>query len=58
MTHVMELVSRAVFGLASAVLMLIALALSIYSAVLIVDCAARAVGRGGRRHCSSRSAMW
>src|SRR6476620_3028937 len=35
MTHVMELVSRAVFGLASVVLMLIALALSIYSAGLI-----------------------
>jgi lipopolysaccharide export LptBFGC system permease protein LptF len=35
MTHAMELVSRAVFGLASAVLMLIALALSIYSAGLI-----------------------
>src|SRR5262245_63778318 len=35
MTQAMELVSRAVFGLASAVLMLIALALSIYSAGLI-----------------------
>ena len=36
MSQAMELVSRAVFGLASAVLMLIALALSIYSATLIV----------------------
>jgi len=35
MTQAMELVSRAVFGLASVVLMLIALALSIYSAGLI-----------------------
>jgi hypothetical protein len=35
MTYAMELVSRAVFGLASLVLMLIALALSIYSAGLI-----------------------
>jgi hypothetical protein len=35
MTNAMELVSRAVFGLASIVLMLIALALSIYSAGLI-----------------------
>ena len=36
MTNIMDLVSRAVFGLAAAVLMLIALALSIYSATLIV----------------------
>lgn len=36
MTHAMELVSRAVFGVASAVLMLIALALSLYSATLIL----------------------
>jgi hypothetical protein len=36
MANIMEFVSRAVFGLASAVLMLIALALSIYSAGLIV----------------------
>jgi choline-glycine betaine transporter len=36
MANVMELVSRGVFGLASLVLMLIALALSIYSATLIV----------------------
>ena len=36
MTNAMELVSRAVFGLASVVLMLIALALSIYSAGLTV----------------------
>jgi hypothetical protein len=35
MTHAMELISRAVFGLASIVLMLIALALSLYSAGLI-----------------------
>src|SRR6476619_6950199 len=35
MTQAMELVSRAVFGLASVVLMLIALALSLYSAGLI-----------------------
>ena len=35
MTQAMELVSRAVFGLASVVLMLIALALSIFSAGLI-----------------------
>ena len=35
MTQAMELVSRVVFGLASVVLMLIALALSIYSAGLI-----------------------
>jgi hypothetical protein len=36
MIYAMDLVSRTVFGLASAVLMLIALALSIYSAGLIV----------------------
>ena len=36
MSNLMELISRGVFGLASAVLMLIALALSIYSAGLIV----------------------
>jgi hypothetical protein len=35
MTNVMELISRAVFGLASAVLMLIAIALSAYSAWLL-----------------------
>src|SRR5687768_13349316 len=35
-THIMEIVSRGVFGLASIVLMLIAFALSIYSAGLIV----------------------
>ena len=35
MANAMELVSRAVFGIASAVLMLIALALSVYSAGLI-----------------------
>lgn len=36
-TNVMEIVTRAVFGIASAVLMLIALALSIYSGGLIVQ---------------------
>ena|ERR1051325_4704719 len=36
MSHVMDYISRGVFGLASVVLMLIALALSIYSAGLIV----------------------
>ena len=36
MTNMMEIVSRGVFGLASLVLMLIALALSLYSASLIV----------------------
>ena len=36
MSGIMEYVSRGVFGIASAVLMLIALALSIYSAALIV----------------------
>jgi hypothetical protein len=36
MTNAMELISRAVFGIASAVLMLIAFALSIFSAGLIV----------------------
>ncbi len=36
-TNVMEIVTRFVFGIASAVLMLIALALSIYSAGLIVQ---------------------
>jgi hypothetical protein len=41
-TGVMEIISRAVFGLASLVLMLIAIALSIYSASLIVT----AVGQG------------
>src|SRR5215208_5280267 len=37
MTSVMEYISRGVFGIAAAVLMLIALALSIYSAGLIVS---------------------
>jgi hypothetical protein len=37
MTSLMDFVSRAVFGIASAVLMLIALALSLYSAVLTVN---------------------
>jgi hypothetical protein len=36
MTNVMELISRTVFGIASLVLMLIALALSIFSAALIL----------------------
>ena len=36
MTGIMEFISRGVFGLASAVLMLIALALSVYSAALIL----------------------
>src|SRR5829696_8231716 len=36
-TNLMEVVSRGVFGLASAVLMLIALALSVYAAGLIVS---------------------
>jgi hypothetical protein len=47
MTHVMDLVSRGVFGLASAVLMLIALALSIYSAFLIVNALAGPWGEAG-----------
>ena len=41
-TGVMEIISRAVFGLAALVLMLIAIALSIYSASLLVT----AVGQG------------
>ena len=36
MAHIMEFISRGVFGIASVVLMLIALALSFYSAALIV----------------------
>ena len=47
MTHVMDLVSRGVFGLASAVLMLIALALSIYSAFLIVNALGGPWGEAG-----------
>ncbi len=58
MTHVMELVSRAVFGLASVVLMLIALALSIYSARADRRRAARALGAKPAPACSNRSAMW
>src|SRR5882724_8826432 len=47
MTNVMEFVSRGVFGIASAVLMLIALALSIYSASLIVAAFAAEWGEAG-----------
>ena len=47
MTHVMDLVSRGVFGLASVVLMLIALALSIYSAFLIVNALGGPWGEAG-----------
>jgi hypothetical protein len=47
MTNVMEFVSRGVFGIASAVLMLIALALSFYSASLIVFALAAEWGEAG-----------
>jgi predicted lysophospholipase L1 biosynthesis ABC-type transport system permease subunit len=47
MTNVMEFVSRGVFGIASAVLMLIALALSFYSASLIVSALAAEWGEAG-----------
>ena len=47
MTNVMEFVSRGVFGIASAVLMLIALALSFYSASLIVSAFAAEWGEAG-----------
>lgn len=47
MANVMEFVSRAVFGLASAVLMLIALALSLYSASLIIGALAGSWGDAG-----------
>jgi len=47
MANVMEFVSRGVFGIASAVLMLIALALSIYSASLIVAAFAAEWGEAG-----------
>ena len=47
MTNVMEFVSRGVFGIASAVLMLIALALSVYSASLIVTAFAAGWGEAG-----------
>jgi hypothetical protein len=47
MTRAMELISRGVFGLASLVLMLIALALSIYSASLIVTALAASWSEAG-----------
>jgi hypothetical protein len=47
MTNVMELVSRGVFGLASAVLMLIAVALSVYSGSQIVTAFAAGWGEAG-----------
>jgi hypothetical protein len=47
MTNAMDLISRSVFGLASAVLMLIALALSIYSASLIVSAFANGWSEAG-----------
>jgi hypothetical protein len=47
MANVMEFVSRGVFGIASAVLMLIALALSFYSASLIVSALAAEWGEAG-----------
>jgi choline-glycine betaine transporter len=47
MTNVMEFVSRGVFGIASVVLMLIALALSFYSASLIVAALASSWGEAG-----------
>jgi hypothetical protein len=47
MTNVMEFVSRGVFGIASLVLMLIALALSFYSASLIVSALAAEWGEAG-----------
>jgi hypothetical protein len=47
MTTVMEFVSRGVFGIASIVLMLIALALSFYSATLIVSALQAEWGEAG-----------
>jgi choline-glycine betaine transporter len=47
MTNVMEFVSRGVFGIASVVLMLIALALSFYSASLIVSALQAEWGEAG-----------
>jgi hypothetical protein len=47
MANVMEIVSRGVFGIASAVLMLIALALSFYSASLIVSALQAEWGEAG-----------
>src|SRR5438270_9409944 len=49
MANVMDYISRGVFGLASVVLMLIALALSIYSAGLIVTGLAGPWGEAGHR---------
>jgi hypothetical protein len=49
MVNVMDYISRGVFGLASLVLMLIALALSIYSAGLIVTGLAGPWGEAGHR---------
>src|SRR3954466_7530104 len=49
MINVMDYISRGVFGLASVVLMLIALALSIYSAGLIVTGLAGPWGEAGHR---------
>lgn len=47
MNNAMEIVSRAVFGLASVVLMLIALALSVYSAGLLVAALSGPWGEAG-----------
>jgi len=47
MTNVMEFVSRGVFGIASVVLMLIALALSFYSASLIIAALASSWAEAG-----------
>ena len=49
MTTVMDYISRGVFALASVVLMLIALALSVYSAGLIVAALAGGWGEAGHR---------
>ena len=58
MTGVMEIISRGVFGIASAVLMLIALALSVYSASLIVTAMRGPVERRRPRAARAPSAMW
>jgi hypothetical protein len=47
MSNVMEMISRGVFGIASVVLMLIALALSLYSASLIIAALAGSWGEAG-----------
>ena len=57
MTGIMELISRCVFGIASAVLMLIALALSVYSGGLILA-ALRGPWAEAARGSSSPSATW